>query len=170
MRPILLALLGFILATPALAQAPQERSLRAWLQQHFAGERETAADARYVAAWGDLDGDGRPEAIVYLLSSYFCGTGGCNLLVLTQAGRGWRQVADMTIVNAPVRMLETRSHGWRDLAVLVAGGGSRAHEARLRFDGRRYPGNPSVAPAVPIRGHVAGRILIRDEDRGSSLF
>jgi hypothetical protein len=147
-----------------------DASLRAYLQQRFAAERQDAPNARYVAASADLNGDGRPEALVYLLSSSYCGTGGCNLLVLTPAGRGWRQVADMTVVNPPVRLLDTRSHGWRDLAVRVAGGGSRAHDARLSFDGRRYPPNPSVAPAQPIRGRAAGRLLIRDEDRGSPLF
>ena len=150
--------------------SPDDQSLRAFLQARFHEDRETYPDTRYVAAWADLDGDRRPEALVYLLSGAFCGSGGCKLLVLTREGRSWRTVADTSVTSAPIRLLATSSHGWRDLAVTVAGGGARAHEALIAFNGRIYPRNPSVPPARALRRPAPGRVLIRDEDQGRPLF
>jgi hypothetical protein len=147
------------------------RSERDLVRGQFAADRQSEdRDARIVTAWADLNGDGRPEAIVYVLAGAYCGTGGCALLVLTRAGHRWRKVADMTIVNPPVRLLATSSHGWRDLAVTVAGGGARAHEALIAFNGRAYPSNPSMPPARTLRRRVPGRVLIFDGDRGQPLF
>lgn len=48
--------------------------------------------ATYVYSFVDLDGDGKNEAIVYLMGSFFCGTGGCNMLVLTRKADGYHLV------------------------------------------------------------------------------
>jgi len=173
MRPagLLLACLACCSAGALPAQpASGDDGVRAYLQERFHADRAEDRDARYVIARADLNGDGRPEALVYLLSSAYCGTGGCNLLILTPAGRSWRKVAELTIVNPPIRLLGSASHGWRDLAVRVAGGGSRAHEALLTFNGRSYPANPSMPPARALRRAVPGRVLISDGDRGRPLF
>ena len=69
----------------AQAQPRPEASLRSYLQHQLG---EDGRDARYASAFADLNGDRRPEAIVYLMSGTFCGTGGCVLLVLTPQG-GW---------------------------------------------------------------------------------
>ena len=39
------------------------------------------------------------------------------------------------------------SHGWRNLIVSVSGGGIKAHDAELEYNGKSYPTNPTVAPA-----------------------
>src|SRR5260370_29926519 len=73
-----------------LAQAQQkpdvqppaaEKSLKRFLQT-FDDDKTT----RYAAAFRDLDGDGTPEAIVYLMSNEWCGSGGCNTLILKRDG------------------------------------------------------------------------------------
>jgi hypothetical protein len=170
MKRLLLTLLLSLLASPLTAQAPSaERSLHAFLQTSFADARQNYPETTYVAGFADLNGDGRAEVLVSLYSGMFCGSGGCALYIYTPAGASWRQVAELTIVNAPVRMLATRSHGWHDLAVMVRGGGfERPGEARISFDGRTYASNPSLAPA--LRRGTRGRVLIRDEDRGRPLF
>lgn len=176
MRRIALFAVGLVLVLPVAglkAQPSRDRSLRATLQSEFRESRSSAPDTRYVSAWADLDGDRRPEAIVYLLSRDYCGTGGCNLLVYRAAGRSWRLVARMTVSNPPIRVLNTRSHGWRDLAI-----GQRElrdehlghYEARLRFNGRTYPLNPSVPPAERLTRRVPGQVLIAENDRGRRLF
>ena len=156
-------------AQPGMAGTGDEQSLHAHLQTVFAEAREGWPDTSYVAAFADLDGDGRDEAIVSLHSGYFCGSGGCALHIYTPAGESWREVAELTIVNAPVRLLATSSHGWRDLAVSVRGGGAEAPgEARIRFDGRTYASNPSLAPR--IRGEAPGEVLIGEEAQARRLF
>ena len=170
MKRLLFTLVLSLLASPLAAQvSPAARSLHAFLQTSFADTRADYPDTTYVAAFADLNGDGREEALVPLYSGMFCGSGGCALYIYTPAGASWRQVAELTIVNAPVRLLATRTHGWRDLAVMVRGGGfARPGEARMTFDGRTYASNPSLAPVV--RRGTRGRVLIRDEDRGRPLF
>jgi hypothetical protein len=164
-------LLAPLLAWPAAAaaQIPRQDALRAYLQTTFADARAEWPDTAYTAAFADLNGDGRDEALVSLQSGLFCGSGGCALYILTPAGGSWRQVAELTIVNAPVRLLSTRNRGWRDLAVLVRGGGiDIPREARIRFDGRTYASNPSLAPR--LRRGTPGRVLIGDRSERRRLF
>ena len=69
--------------------------------------------------------------------------------------------------------LNTRSHGWRDLGISqreLHRDRFVRYEARLRFIGRTYPLNPSVAPAERLTRPVPGRILVADSDRGRPLF
>jgi hypothetical protein len=165
---LLFAVLVF-LAAPTAAQTPKRDSLHAFLQTSFAEAREDYGDTGYVAAFADLNGDGREEALVSLHSGLFCGSGGCALYIYTPAGTSWRQVAELTIVNAPVRLLASETRGWRDLAVHVRGGGMAIpYEARMRFDGRTYASNPSLAPR--LRGRPSGRVLIGDETPSRPLF
>ena len=164
-----LSMLALGPASPAAAETPREQALRTFLQISFAEARENYADTSYVAVFADLNGHGRDEALVSLHSGLFCGSGGCALYIYAPAGASWREVAELTIVNAPVRLLTTRTRGWRDLAVHVRGGGIEIpYEARIRFDGRTYASNPSMAPR--IRGRAAGPVLISDDAPSRPLF
>lgn len=169
-RSTLLALLVLALASPATAAPPSRNySLRLFLQASFAEARADWPDTTYIAAYADLDGDGRDEALVSLRSGYFCGSGGCALHIYTPRGNSWREVAELTIVNLPVRLLAARNHGWHDLAVRVRGGGvDRPREARIRFNGRTYASNPSLAPR--LRGRAYGRILLGEGSESHPLF
>ena len=166
-----LLLLAASLASPAPASALPSgaESLHAFLQSTFADARAEWPGTSYVAAFADLNGDGRDEALVSLYSGLFCGSGGCALYIYTPAGASWRELAELTIVNAPVRLLNSRSRGWRDLAVFVRGGGvDLPREARITFDGATYWSNPSLAPR--IRGRAPGRVLISDDAESRPLF
>jgi hypothetical protein len=167
--PLAFTFLACFLAVPASAQTQQRDSFHAFLQSSFADARANWPDTAYVSAFADLNGDGREEALVALHSGLFCGSGDCALYIYAPAGASWREVAELTIVNAPVRLLDARSRGWRDLAVSVRGGGmDLPHEARIVFDGRTYASNPSLAPG--IRGRAPGRILIGDDSVSRPLF
>lgn len=109
----------------------------------------------------DLDGDGRPEVLVYLFGSYMCGSGGCNTLIFRREGGGYRLVADIALTHNPVFVSERRTNGWNDLVVLVAGGGIRpGYYSVLRFDGRSYPDNATADPATPLRARVRARAYL----------
>lgn len=130
--------------------------------QHFLlQEYPDAEDIRYALAWHDLDGDGGDEAIVHVVSSWVCGSGGCNTLVLTQAGPMWRKVGDISVSRSPVTVLDSSTEGWKDITVDVSGGGSPSGIALLKFDGETYPSNPTVAPAEAA--DARGEVLIAEE-------
>ena len=142
-----------------------EVSLRRFLQT-FDRDKRT----QYVAAFQDLNGDGTPEAIVYLMGNW-CGSGGCTTLILTQEGSAWRIVTKITITRPPIRVLANISHGWHSIAIWVQGGGIQpGYEAELLFNGKTYPRNPSVPPARRLEEKLAGEVVIPTELKGVSLY
>lgn len=93
---------------------------------------------RYVADRFDLDGDGKPEQLVYLVGLATCGTGGCTLQVFTPIENGYRRVADLSLIKTPILVAPSSSGGWRDLVVHLGGGGMPSRDVLLRFDGAPY--------------------------------
>ena len=114
----------------------------------------------YKRADTDLNGDGRSETFVYVTDQGYCGSGGCTLVVLSPQGRSYRVVLRSTSTQLPIRLLSTSTHGWLDVGVTVAGGGiTPRYTARLRYNGTRYPSNPTVLPALRLN-QPSGRVLI----------
>ncbi|MEO8050055.1 MAG: hypothetical protein ABI833_06525 [Acidobacteriota bacterium] len=126
---------------------------------------------RYFAAFLDLNSDGKKEAIVYLLGRGWCGSGGCNTIILTRDGASWKVLDEVTITRPPIRVLSKTSHGWHSISVVVVGGGIQpGYEAELSFDGKTYPHSPSVPPARPLIGKVAGQVVIASMEGGILLY
>ncbi len=63
---------------------------------------------RYYYNRVDLNDDGKPEVVVYLLGSYTCGSGGCTTLIFTPRGQDYRLVSRLTLVNDPILVTEKR--------------------------------------------------------------
>jgi hypothetical protein len=179
LRPRILGLASVVcsalLVTGFLAKSQQkpdakppeaEESLKRFLQK-FDDEKTT----RYLAAFRDLNSDGRPEAIVYLIGREWCGSGGCTTLILTQDGNSWRIVTEISITRTPIRVLKDTSNGWHNIAVWVRGGGIQpGYEAELRFDGKTYPSNPSVPPARQLQDKPAGEMVIPTSPDAKPLY
>jgi hypothetical protein len=167
-------LLATVLAQPQPATPPSsaEQSLKRFLQGYArTGDFEDDKTTQYFDALVDLNGDGRNEAIVYLMGRPWCGSGGCRTLILARNGASWKVVKHITITRPPIRVLSSTSHGWHDISVWVAGGGIlQAYEAELRFDGKTYPGNPSVPPARKLEGKVPGETVIPSMQGGTRLY
>lgn len=134
---------------------PVKNFLRSYLQSR--GDGRTT---RYTAAFADLNEVGKPETIVYLTGPAWCGSGGCTALILVSNGSTYDVVTKMTVTRLPIRVLETKTKGWHDLSVMVGGGGAAEHEAKLRFDGRKYPTNPSIVPAINLATPMKGKVVI----------
>ncbi|HTR37509.1 MAG TPA: hypothetical protein VMH80_16500 [Bryobacteraceae bacterium] len=159
----LLALLplAFPAFLPVAGYAQSGRKLDELPVRHFLQSFDPTLNGRFVMAFADLNSDGTPEAIIYLKSNDWCGSGGCTTLVLVRSADSWRVLAKISITRPPILILPAKSRGWHSLGVRVQGGGIQpGHEAELRFDGKTYPGNPSVPPARPIIGKIGGEILI----------
>ncbi|MBO3759454.1 hypothetical protein [Ciceribacter sp. L1K22] len=156
MRLALLPLL--LLATPAAAA--DTAAVSAFLTTRLTAEMSgDIGPTRVALAFADLNADGADEVLAYVMGPMWCGSGGCNLLVLTPKGESFSVVMDASVAQMPVGVLPTTSHGWADLAVSVGGGGAASGTVAMRFDGTAYPGNPTVAPAEPVDPSAA-RMLI----------
>jgi hypothetical protein len=146
-----------LLALAVLSSPPQ--AVAGPTAQVDAYVRKELHVSSYKWAEADLNGDGQAEQFVYANDRDFCGSGGCTLFVLQRQPVGYRVVLRSTVTQLPVRLLATSSHGWRDLAVDVAGGGIHSGTVRLRFQGNKYPGNPTLAPRLQP-GSGLGTIVI----------
>lgn len=146
-------------------------SLRYFLQAKFPHHK--TIELRAAAA--DLHDDGRNEYIIHLTGRSRCGSGGCDMLVLVPKSQGFAILAGTTITRLPIRVPATKTAGRHDLGVVVGGGGiDPGHLARLRFNGRSYPNNPSVhpsvPPALPLHGEPAGKILLSEEPPAHPVY
>lgn len=157
---------------PAAPNSTAENLLRSFLQNYdevLAGGHDRTT--RYFAAFVDLNGDGAPEAVVYLSGGGWCGSGGCTMLILARTDSTFRVVTKITITRPPIRVLTSTSRGWHNIAVWVQGGGIRpGYEAELRFDGKAYPSNPSTPPARRMAERAAGQVVIPSSQEGTPLY
>jgi hypothetical protein len=131
-------------------------AVRAYLRR-----RGAPTATRTARALVDLDGDRRRDGVVLLVSTYFCGSGGCTLAVFANTRAGYRFVSRSTLVSAPVRVSAASTHGWRTLIVRVGGGGVPSADRILSFDGSRYPLNASLQPRATRSAISSSRVLIR---------
>jgi len=100
----------------------------------------------------DLDGDGKPEVLVFLFGPHVCGTGGCGVLVFKSAKGGYRVVGDIVLARNPVIVSKHKTHGWHDLIMFILGGGVRpGYYSVVPFDGKQYPENPSDGQVLSFR-------------------
>jgi hypothetical protein len=155
-----------LLQTTSLAQqqyppgSKQEISLKSFLQ-NFVGDAPEAKTTEYSYALVDLKDDGRHDVVVYLTSDGWCGSGGCTTLVLAPYDVTYKIITKIIITRPPIRILNTKTNGWHDIAVQVQGGGIiRAYEAKLSFDGRTYPSNPSALPARHLEKNAPGKVIV----------
>lgn len=157
-------LVAFWYSIPALGQSQpfatnESNGVRTFLQHYVSPS--SSRTTRYSAAFVDLNGDGSNEVLVYLMSADSCGSGGCTTLVLTPENSSFRVVSKITLTRLPIRILETKSFGWRDVSVWVEGGGIQpGYEAELRFDGTGYATNPTLPPAVRLEKKRKGKTVL----------
>ena len=176
--PLRALAITYAISVACLAQPQQEPkqkkedSVKKFLQDYLRNPRiDEDRTTRYSPAFVDLREDGTQEVIVYLRGPNWCGNGGCTTLILIPEGPSYGVVAKITIAKLPIRVLTTKSYGWHDIAVRVQGGGiAQAYEARLSFNGKRYPSNPSVPPAQRLTEKVAGEVVIPPEAEGTPLY
>lgn len=101
----------------------------------------------------DLNGDSNKEIFVGLTGPYFCGSGGCTQFILNSKGE---VISKFTVSDYPVVISPDQTNGYTDLYIR-SGGDYRV----VKFDGKSYPGNPSV---LPMLGTIPGDGLPRALD------
>ena len=105
----------------------------------------------------DLNGDGKNEIFINFVTSYFCGTGGCSVLLLNDH---LEFITEFTVTRTPIYAEETTENGWRILMVQ-----SEGKWRKLIFKNDSYPSNPSfveISNDLPTKGAV----VLFDNDNG----
>jgi hypothetical protein len=154
---------------PAKYQPPP-LYLQSFLQAYL-GEDAKSNPPDYFAVAVPLRDDGALQVIVYLAGTGWCGSGGCTTLILEPHDFDYTVTTRITITWLPIRVLNTKTNGWHDIAVWVQGGGILpGYEAKLSFDGKTYPTNPTAPPAQRENGEIAGKVVIPKSAAGKPLY
>ncbi|SHM80009.1 hypothetical protein SAMN05444266_11169 [Chitinophaga jiangningensis] len=95
---------------------------------------------RFNIAVADLNNDGSNEIFVKLNGGYFCGSGGCTVLLLNDQGT---VITKFTVTDTPVSVSANLTNGWKDLLLPSNG---KIHV--VKYNGKAYPSNPSMQPAA----------------------
>lgn len=97
---------------------------------------------RFILFEYDLNDDGNTEIFVGFTGRYFCGSGGCSPYILDYQGN---VITQFTVSDYPIVVDNNKTNGWKDLFVR-SGGKNRI----VKFDGKKYPSNPSTLPALKV--------------------
>jgi hypothetical protein len=154
---ILLCILGIILLlseTSALAGdiSALEKAIKAWTEE--------STIPAYKYAFVDLNDDGRDDAVVLITGNEYCGSGGCSFIVFRGIAGGFKRVSSSTITRAPILLLTEKNKGWHALSVHISGGGVEPGQIIMRFNGKRYTGNPSMQPKAKKNDFKNAKTLI----------
>lgn len=150
--------------TEAFTQNDQEniqRLIKLTLTDLFQEDLEKgfldSTSRRYLYDQVDLNGDGNLEILVGLTGPYFCGSGGCTILLLTNHGD---VITRFTVVDYPIYVDHELTNGWKNL-IMFSGQENR----QAAFDGQAYPSNPSVLDVFSGNLERAQKLLEWDERR-----
>jgi heat shock protein HslJ len=139
------------------SETEPDADLEAAIRDVFRDYRDQGASrpARYYYNRVDLNGDRRPDVIVYLTGQYFCGSGGCTILVFQSTGRGYRPIGTIPTSRHPIIITNSETNGWRDLVRPTSGGGASLNYSWLRFQRGEYRDDDDVRSNSTITGRAA---------------
>lgn len=122
-----------------------ETALRSW------SKGSSDEEIYYFYNTVDLNGDKKNDALVFVAGNYFCGTGGCVFLIFKGTSKGFQLVTEMSVSRPPIIAANQKTNGWKDLIMLVYGGGIRQFYSHLKFNGKTYPKNPTTVRSLKTR-------------------
>lgn len=145
----------------------------------YEGDRVAAArdGMRYLYNRVDLNGDGRPETLVYVSGLAWCGSAGCVAFVFQTVGDSYELVTHISGVELPVIVSQKKTNGWNELIGYVRWGEVEGQTLRdyygvLRYDGRTYPDQFPGSPPLGAGDHVIGTAYfsnVNADERGLLL-
>jgi hypothetical protein len=110
----------------------------------------------------DLNHDNKEEYFVRFLSPYFCGTGGCTMLLLDRYAE---IITKFTVMKPPLYVSAGAENGWRTMLI-----DSEGQFRKLIFNGKTYPSNPSILPVSSKRPDNQYEILFDDEKHPAKTY
>jgi hypothetical protein len=115
------------------------------------------SDPLFSTGYADLNNDGLDDALVYLEGAQWCGSGGCTLMIFQRLGGSYKFISKSSITRTPISVAKTTSNGWKDFIVWSRGTGF----VLMRYDGDKYPHNPSSQLPAGDTQVLGARLLIQ---------
>ena len=113
----------------------------------------------YIFKQIDLNNDEVNEILVGLIGPYFCGSGGCTVLLLSDQGE---LITRFSVVKFPALLDIDSTNGWKNM-IFYSGGENRL----VTFNGQSYASNPSILPVYS--GKIEDKVILLDWDEGERL-
>lgn len=109
----------------------------------------------------DLNNDGKKETFVDFSTPYFCGTGGCTIVLLDDK---MKLLTKFTVTNPPFYIETNIENGW---SALYLKDGS--NWKRLDYKNGKYPSNPSALKNLKTNPDTAGMTTILDPAKSEKI-
>ena len=138
---------------------PLARKLKKYLAEEYLTEADNRAieekERLFQLYEIDLDNDGKKEVFVNFVSPYFCGSGGCTLLLLNS---DLKLITKFTVTRIPIFAEKDLANGYKKLL-----NESEGEWKELIFDGKKYPSNPTLLKKSKIEQPSYEAEIIFDE-------
>lgn len=114
-------------------------------------DSDPVSEDGYDLSFVDLNKDGVMDAIALMnWKTGWVGSGGATMFVFNGFADAYQFISRSTITRKPIYVRHKKNNGWRDIVVYNSGGGAKASNRLMVFDGKDYPLNPSVQPETTI--------------------
>lgn len=140
--------------TPDVRQADARQRLTDALEAIYADSGRTGP-WHYYSAFVDLNGDGRREALAYVVGPDRC-SDGCDLYVLAPHGDRFDAISRIPAARTPLYVLHDRHRGWRDLSVATLDDAGGSADQRMAYAGSGYMPVPGAAPSHGDKPLISG--------------
>jgi len=127
---------------------------RDYLKDDLASLNENDRKFQYAAI--DLNGDGKDEYFIRFMSPYFCGTGGCSMVLIDHESN---VITEFSVMEPPLWVEKQKVNGW-DTILIKSGGELKA----LTYNNGSYPSNPSVVEKAPYDAASGNAYIMFDEN------
>jgi hypothetical protein len=155
-----LVLLALTLAGTTIVFAGPPPGLREALEKWAAPH----AVARYQFSLVDLNGDGRPDAVVHVTDPEFCGNGGCPIVAFKCAATGYELLGSSGLVRKPIYVLNEIQAGWHSLAAVVGfGNGGGVVPIRFKEQQGTYRTRPYMNAHIALEAASTMQVLDFEE-------
>lgn len=120
-------------------------------------------DRKFQFQTVDLNNDGQQELFINFITPYFCGSGGCTLLLLDN---DWKTITRFTVTTTPIMIEPNKEQKWAVLMVKDNG-----IWKDLLYKNGKYPSNPSLLPTSKVdapSGHA--QVIFSEELSPAKTF
>lgn len=145
-----------------VSEMKRDKALEEAIAKELDYDKKSYGPIRYYYKNIDLNDDGNREVFAYLVGSYVSGSGGSSAIVFERDGEEYKALSRFSLVRNPIIISDSKTNGYRDIIMSVSGGGVEQFYSHIKFDGKTYPGNPSVQEEVSSDS-ISGTAIISED-------
>ena len=140
--------------------------VKTYITAHYLTEADLRAiskeDRKFQLHEIDLNNDGKKEIFVNFMTPYFCGTGGCSILLLNDK---IEPITKFTVTRTPLYVEKSAENGWRNLLTQ-----SEGNWRKLIYKENSYPTNPSMVETSKDAASDDAEVIFGEDDKNIKTY